>query len=275
MKFDIELVGKIGSMALINRENHDIDYNIFCRLGRELSPGMVWVSSGATEIGRLDYLHRVGKDAGFDTSDEIKTDYAAQGQPILMKYYRDFIDPRYSVRQVLVEHQHFNDEEKRKHLKELLIRAAAQNAIPIINYNDAVSFEETRKMEIQHLRKCKEHVVELVDNDETAAQIACLMRTKSLLILSCVDGIYADPQDPDSLIREISGKNAEEVIENIEECQKSCHGASRVGANGAFAKLEYIKAPVLQGTTVYIASARYGIKDILEEKAPCTKIAVR
>ncbi len=50
----IKLVGKIGSMALIRPQDNDIDYNIFARLGRELVPGMVWVSSGATEIGRLE-----------------------------------------------------------------------------------------------------------------------------------------------------------------------------------------------------------------------------
>ena len=43
----IELVGKIGSMALISREDNDMDYNIIARIGRELRPGMVWVSSGA------------------------------------------------------------------------------------------------------------------------------------------------------------------------------------------------------------------------------------
>ena len=50
MKFDFELVGKIGSMALIRREDHDIDYNIFSSLGAELRPGYIWVTSGATEI---------------------------------------------------------------------------------------------------------------------------------------------------------------------------------------------------------------------------------
>ena len=40
----IDLVGKIGSMALIRREEMDMDYNIFARLGRELRPGMVWIS---------------------------------------------------------------------------------------------------------------------------------------------------------------------------------------------------------------------------------------
>ena len=62
MKFDYDLVGKIGSMALIRRAENDIDYNIFSRLGSELRPGMIWVSSGATEIGRLDYIRRNGKE---------------------------------------------------------------------------------------------------------------------------------------------------------------------------------------------------------------------
>ena len=57
-----------------------------------------------------------------------------------MENYRRFIHPSYSVRQVLVEHQHFNDPEKRAHLKNLLIRARDQNAIPIVNYNDPVFF---------------------------------------------------------------------------------------------------------------------------------------
>jgi len=60
MKYDIELVGKIGSMALINKEYGDINYNIFSRISRELRPGYIWVSSGAAEIGRLDYIKRNG-----------------------------------------------------------------------------------------------------------------------------------------------------------------------------------------------------------------------
>ena len=60
--YTFELVGKIGSMALIRKEDQDIDYNIFSRLGRELKPGMIWVTSGATEIGRLDYIRRTGKE---------------------------------------------------------------------------------------------------------------------------------------------------------------------------------------------------------------------
>lgn len=274
MKFDVELVGKIGSMALVDRENNDIDYNKFARIGKELHPGVIWVSSGATEIGRLDYIRRNGKELVGDIAD-IKTDYASQGQAILMQTYRNFIDSKYSVRQVLVEHHHFNDEIKREHIKQLLLRATVQNAIPIINYNDCVSYEENRKMEIRNLLQVKGKAVELVDNDETASQIACLVKAKTLVILTNLEGIYRDLSDKSSLIHEICGKDACEVIAGIDECKKLCIGASRAGANGAQAKLEYIKPCIEQGTEVIIASAKYDLKDILQHKAPCTVIAVR
>lgn len=274
MKFDVELVGKIGSMALIDKESNNLNYTLIARLSSELKPGYVWVTSGAAETGRLDYIRRNGEELS-GTPEEIKTDYAAQGQSILMETYRQFVDPKYSLRQVLVEHQHFNDDVKREHLKSLLLRCREQNAIPIINYNDAVSIEESRKFEIQSLKSTHEKVVECVDNDETATQIACLLKAKTLLILTSADGIYRDSTNPDTLISEISGKDVEEVLKNIDECENYCNGASRKGANGAKAKLEYVKDAVKVGTKVIIASAKYPIAKILNGDVPCTVIGVR
>lgn len=275
MKREIELVGKIGSMALINAEDNDIHYNIFARVSKELVPGYIWVSSGATEIGRLDYIKRTGKELT-GNADIIKTDYAAQGQSILMQNYRQFVNPAYNIRQVLVEHWHFNDPEKRQHLKELLLRCPDQNAIPIINYNDAVSFEENRKLEIQELSQKKgKRVYECVDNDETAAQIACLVNAKYLLILTSVDGIYTDINDKSSLVTEISGKDVDELLQNIDYYKTMCYGTSRKGSNGARAKLDYIKDAVRNGTIVKIANSKYRISDIMSGKAACTTIGVR
>lgn len=79
MDYQFDLVGKIGSMALIRKEDKDIDYNIFSRLGAELKPGMIWVTSGATEIGRLDYLKRTGCElCGSD--DEIRQTMPRRGR---------------------------------------------------------------------------------------------------------------------------------------------------------------------------------------------------
>ena len=274
MNFDIELVGKIGSMALINTEHNMLDYTLIARLSQELRPGYIWVTSGAAETGRLDYIKRNGKELEGD-SDEIKTDYAAQGQAILMSTYREYIDSKYSLRQVLVEHQHFNDPVKREHLKAMLLRSKEQNAIPIINYNDAVSTEENRKFEIQSLKSSSNKVVECVDNDETASQIACLVKAKRLIILTSAQGIYKDSHNPETLIKEIGGKDVYEVLANIDECENYCNGASRKGANGAKAKLEYIKEAVKIGTKVIIASAKYSIKDLLSGNAKATRIGVR
>ena len=274
MTFDTKLVGKIGSMALIDKESNILDYTLIARLSSELKPGYIWITSGAAETGRLDYIKRNGTELVGEKED-VKTDYAAQGQSILMSTYREFVDSKYSLRQVLVEHQHFNDPQKREHLKAMLLRAKEQNAIPIINYNDAISTEESRRFEIQSLKNKTDKVVECVDNDETASQIACLVKAENLIILTSADGIYKDSHDPSTLISEISGKDVYEVLDNITECENYCNGASRAGANGAKAKLEYIKDAVKIGTKVIIASAKCSLADLLSGKAKATRIGVR
>ena len=273
MHYDFDLVGKIGSMALIRREDADIDYNIFSRLGKELKPGMIWVTSGAAEIGRLDYIQRTGHELDC-SSVEAKTDYAAQGQAILMEQYRHFIRQEYSVRQVLVEHQHFNDAEKREHIRKLFLRARDQGAIPIVNYNDPVSDEENRKWELSALRREGREVHECVDNDETAAVIAGLVSTRVLLIMTSVEGIYADPKDPSTLVRDVLAKDPQALEAKIRELQKHCIGASRAGANGAHAKLEFALGPAMRGTTVIIGHARHRISDLTEGRVPCTRIGI-
>lgn len=273
-EFDFDLVGKIGSMALIQPEDHEIDYNIFARIGRELAPGMIWVTSGAAEIGRLDYRKRTGMELAGDPA-EVKTDYSAQGQSILMAQYRQFIPATYSVRQVLVEHQHFNDPEKRAHIQRMLQRAPGQQAIPIVNYNDPVSDVENLRWELSTLRLSGQAVHECVDNDETAAIIAGLVRARTLLILTGTEGIYLDVSDPATLVREVTGPDVPTLLHRVRELQAHCVGASRPGANGAFAKLQYITEPLAQGTTVIIGHARHGIARLLEGAVPATRIGLR
>ena len=230
MNDQFELVGKIGSMALIRDEDHDIDYNIFSRLGAELRPGMIWVTSGATEIGRLDYIKRTGCELCGDPEQD-KADYSSQGQSILMQNYRQFIRPEYGVRQILVEHNHFNDPEKREHIRSLLVRAARQKTIPIINYNDTVSDEENRKMELAVRREKGGEVHEWVDNDETAAVIAGLVHARMLVLMTSTEGIYQEVGNPDTLVREVTAREPEELERKIRALQEGCIGASRSGAN--------------------------------------------
>ena len=268
-----DLVGKIGSMALIRREDRDMDYNIFSRLGSELKPGMIWVTSGATEIGRLDYMKRTGCELCGDPEQD-KADYSAQGQAVLMQTYRQFIPPEYGIRQILVEHTHFNDPEKCEHIRQLLIRAARQKIIPIVNYNDPVSDEENRKMELAVRRQQGGEVHECVDNDETAAVIAGLVQARILVIMTSTDGIYQNPADPSTLVRDVTARSAEELEKKVRALQENCVGASRAGANGARAKLEYALSCACRGTTVVIGHARHRLSDLSEGRVPCTRIGL-
>lgn len=270
----IDVVVKIGSMALIQKEEHALDYNIFERLSRELRPGMVLVTSGATEIGRLDFITRNGRELSSEDVEQNKTDYAAQGQSILMSTYRSFVKPEYSLRQVLVEHTHFNDAQKREHIRKLLLRAPEQAAIPIINYNDPVSDEENRKMELMSRRQNGGEVVECVDNDETAAVVAALVGAKTLVLLTSTEGIYLNREDPSTLVRDVVLPDATQLSQRVTELMGHCQGASRQGANGARAKLAFALKAALAGTTVIIGSAKYHVSALLSGQAPCTRIGL-
>ena len=270
---EIDLVVKIGSMALIQKAENEIDYNIFQRLGGDLRPGMILVTSGAAEIGRLDYMHRAGHELGGITEED-KADYAAQGQTILMNTYRQFVRPEYGIRQVLVEHNHFNDPLRREHIRRLLTRAAGQGVIPIINYNDPVSDEDVRKMELARRRAEGAEVVECVDNDETAEVVASLVGAKNLILLTSTEGIYLDRDDPSTLVKLVSGSTLAEVRTKVSELMGHCSGASRKGANGARAKLAFALRAVEHGTNVIIGHARYHLADLLAGRVPCTRLGV-
>ena len=269
----IDLVVKIGSMALIQKSENEIDYNIFQRLGGDLRPGMILVTSGATEIGRLDYMHRTGRELDGLTAED-KVDYSAQGQTILMNTYRQFVRPEYGIRQVLVEHTHFNDPLRREHIRRLFDRAAAQGVIPIINYNDPVNDEEVSKMELASRRAEGAEVVECVDNDETAEVVASLVGAKNLILLTSTEGIYLDKNDPSTLVKLVTGDTIEEVRAKVDDLMAHCQGASRAGANGAGAKLAFAMRAVEEGANVVIGHARYHIADLLSGRVPCTRLGV-
>ena len=129
-------------------------------------------------------------------------------------------------------------------------------------------------MEIAAFRQHTDDVVECVDNDETAAVIASIVRTHALVILTSTEGIYTDLHDSSSLIRHIGGKTPEELLVNIEKAQRSCTGASRAGAHGAHAKLEYMKKPALAGTTVVIGNGKYTLDQLVNGSVPCTRISL-
>ena len=138
----------------------------------------------------------------------------------------------------------------------------------------ANSDEENRKMELMdlHNKRPADQIVECVDNDETAAVVSELMHSEKLILLTSVDGIMLDPADPSTLIPEVAAKTEDELKKTIAELQGHCHGASRSGANGAGAKLEYAMRCALTGTHVIIGSPRFRLSELIHHEVPCTHI---
>jgi len=129
-------------------------------------------------------------------------------------------------------------------------------------------------MELAHLRESGEEVHECVDNDETAAVVADLIHAKTLVIMTSTEGIYQNPADPSTLVREVLAKTPEELASKVRALQSNCVGASRAGANGARAKLEYALGTALKGTTVVIGHARHHLPDLANGRVPCTRIGI-
>ena len=81
--------------------------------------------------------------------------------------------------------------------------------------------------------------------------------------------------DPKTLVPAVEGKDAEEVITHIDSLLKVASALARAGSNGARAKLDFIKQPIREGTTVYIASAHQRISDLLNGTGRCTVFRTR
>ena len=92
--------------------------------------------------------------------------------------------------------------------------------------------------------------------------------------MTSTEGIYADPKDPKTLIRDVEARTPEEMERKIRELQTYCMGASRAGANGAHAKLEYALKSARQGTMVIIGHARHRLSDLVEGRVACTRIGL-
>ena len=129
-------------------------------------------------------------------------------------------------------------------------------------------------MELADLKNHKKSIVECVDNDETAAVISSLVEARLLVILSSVDGIYMDVQDPSTLVETIEGRDFKEVSGKIDVLMDSCNGTSRHGSAGAAAKLKYARQALGGGSSVIIAHARHRLRDIISGKVKRTIIRI-
>lgn len=229
------VVIKIGSSSL-TYENGKPNLRKIEKLARVISDlknsgrEVVLVSSGAIAVGvgRLGLSERPTTTRG-------KQAAAAIGQCDLMSIYdRFFSEYGYVPAQILITRDVIDNDERRLNVINTIEALLELDAIPVINENDSVSFEE----------------ILFGDNDNLSAIVADLAGADSLIIMTDIDGYYdSNPKENEDArlichVKEIT----DEMIKNA-----GGSGSSR-GTGGMHTKLEAARFATERGIAVVVMS---------------------
>ena len=232
------VVIKVGT-STVTHENGRVNFRNIDRIARTIAGLMnqgkevILVSSGAIGVG-VGCLKLDAKPT--DMGD--KQAVAAVGQCELMNVYsRSFAEYSYTVGQVLLTKDDFDDPKIRENITNTFNALMKRKIVPVVNENDTVSTKEIL------------HNGTFGDNDSLSAQVAVLVDADILLILSDVNGLYdGDPRENASAQR-IS------FVEEITEDMRAGAGGSgsKRGTGGMQTKVSAMDLVGLSGIAGVIA----------------------
>lgn len=188
------------------------------------------VTSGAigVGVGKLGLTERPRDTAG-------KQAAATVGQCELMFIYdKMFSEYNHKIGQLLITKKDIEDPERHQNLVNTFEKLFFYGAIPVINENDAVAVEE----------------IVFGDNDTLSAEVAAVIASDKLIILTETDGLYdSNPQsNPDA--KRIP------VIDKITDSIRNFAGdaISGLGTGGMITKVKAADIATRHGIDTYIIS---------------------
>lgn len=230
------LVIKLSSLAVttergeINTKQLKAIVKDIANLINEFKFKIVVVSSGAVNAGRNFFPSTGSKEISHLQA------MASIGQPILMNALQSELS-KYALQsaQILLTHEDLKSKKRSLNIRRTLLELlnnTSQTCIPIINENDAVSFDE----------------ITVGDNDQLSAMITELLDFKTLLMLSTPNGLFdKDPQLKDA--KQISLIQYDDDFKNLELITKSI-----AGRGGMKTKLQAVRKLTPLGHSVIISS---------------------
>ncbi|MDD4955777.1 MAG: glutamate 5-kinase [Candidatus Omnitrophica bacterium] len=224
-----KLIVKVGSsiIAPSGKLNHSLVEGLVKDIleAEKLGFKVVLVTSGAIACG----ADRLGaKKKPSDTASLMAL--ASVGQIILMDAYAaQFKKHKKSCAQILLTWDDFDNRKRFLNAKNTINKLLSLDITPIINENDAISFDE----------------IKFGDNDRLSALVSDLIRAQTLLILSDVEGLL----DKGKIVNTVS---------KIDEKVSSLVTAKNKGftSGGMLTKLEAGKIATCSGIKMIIASGR-------------------
>lgn len=231
------IVVKVGSSTLTRHGKlRPRKFSELARSISELANGgreVVLVSSGAIAAGS----HRLGWDHGGRSIPE-KQAAAAVGQIGLVEIYqRRFARHGKQVGQVLLTRSGLDDRERFLNARHTLQELLRLGAIPIVNENDTVATDEIR----------------FGDNDSLSATIVNLIGADLLVIVTDVDGLYAEPPR--------AGRPRPKLLDVVEKITPEIEAGARgptssTGQGGMTSKLEAARIAARSGAATVICNGR-------------------
>ena len=194
---------------------------------------VVLVSSGAVAAGS----HRLGWSHSEHSIPE-KQAAAAVGQIGLVDIYqRRFARHRRQIGQILLTRDGLHDRERFLNARHTLLELLRLGTVPIVNENDTVSTEEIR----------------FGDNDSLSATIVNLIGADLLIIITDVDGLYAEPP--------VRGRPRPELLDVVEQITPEVEAlakgpGSQYGRGGMTTKLEAARMAALSGAATVVCSGK-------------------
>lgn len=196
--------------------------------GREV----VVVSSGAIAMGS----RALGWDHPGRSIPE-KQAAAAVGQIGLSELWRRHFARRgRAVAQVLVTRSGLDDRERFLNARHTLTTLLRLGVVPIVNENDTVATEEIR----------------FGDNDNLSATVVNLVAADLLVILTDVDGLYAEPPPPGGRPRGMPIDRVERITPEIERAAGG--SGSTFGRGGMVTKLEAARTAAQSGAATVLCN---------------------
>ncbi|MDD2707551.1 MAG: glutamate 5-kinase [Verrucomicrobiae bacterium] len=164
---------------------------------------------------------------------------AAVGQNLLMhRYEHAFADENLIVAQILLTHDDFKHHTRRENARRTMLNLLQMGVVPVVNENDAVSFEE----------------IKFGDNDQLASMVTELLSASVCIILSNVDGYLINrsantPESKTGILHTIP-----EITPEIEKHAGDAGSDRSVG--GMRSKIMAAKRVLATGCPLIIANGR-------------------
>ena len=246
------IVIKVGTSTVtysktgnINLEKLEKFVRILINL-RNKGKDVIVVSSGAVGIGK-NVLGMEERPTGV-----VKQACAAVGQGRLMMIYEKFFN-EYSqlTAQVLLTKESIYNKECRESARRTFEELLEMNVVPIVNANDAIAVDE-------------ETYGNFGDNDTLAADVAALIHSDLLIMMSDIEGLYTDDPKKNPNARFVHTVNR--IDENLMRMGKGA--GSELGSGGMATKIEAAKIATEAGADMVIANGDniYTINDIMAGK---------